>query len=230
MDYIIINSVNSNTIKGLLIQLLPPISKPKIRFKTEEIDGRDGDLVTKLGYSAYDKELSIGLHDNFDINEVINFFNSEGSIIFSDEPDKYYKFQILQQIDFEKLIRFKTAIVRIHIQPFKYSVTQQTLTTQTSSIVVNNTGNTVSKPVFKVYGTGNISIYLNNIQIFTVALGNEGNITIDIAKMEAYKDNVLKNRLVTGNYENFVLQPGNNTIRFSGGVTKFEISDYSRWI
>ena len=57
MAYIIINGVSSKTIEGLLIQTLPPISKPKIRTSAEEIDGRDGDVVTTLGYAAYDKTL-----------------------------------------------------------------------------------------------------------------------------------------------------------------------------
>lgn len=119
-NYIILNGVNSNTITGLLISKLPPITKPKIRTQTEEIDGRDGDIVTKLGYSAYDKEIEIGLYGNFDINEVIAYFNTEGTIVFSNEADKYYNYQILDQIDYEKLIRFKTAKVKMHVQPFKY--------------------------------------------------------------------------------------------------------------
>ena len=73
-DYIILNGVNSNTISGLLISTLPSISKPKIRTQTEEIDGRDGDIVTKLGYSAYDKEIEIGLYGNYDTDEVIEYF------------------------------------------------------------------------------------------------------------------------------------------------------------
>ena len=82
-DYIILNGVNSNTITGLLISTLPPITKPKIRTQTEEIDGRDGDIVTTLGYSAYDKEIEIGLYGDFDIDDVIAYFNSEGTVTFS---------------------------------------------------------------------------------------------------------------------------------------------------
>ena len=121
MNYCILNGVKSTTIKGLLIQSLPPISKPLMRTSIEEIDGRDGDIVTKLGYSAYDKQMSIGLFGDYDVDEVIQFFDSEGTVIFSNEPDKFYKYQILQQIDFERLIRFKTATVTFHVQPFKYS-------------------------------------------------------------------------------------------------------------
>ena len=121
MNYVILNGVKSTNIKGLLIQSLPPISKPLMRTSVEEIDGRDGDIVTKLGYSAYDKPMSIGLFGNYDVDEVIQFFDSEGTVIFSNEPDKFYNYQIIDQIDFEKLINFKTATVTFHVQPFKFS-------------------------------------------------------------------------------------------------------------
>lgn len=121
MNYVILNGMKSKLIKGLLIQSLPPVSKPLMRSKIETIDGRDGDIVTKLGYSAYDKEMSIGLFGDFDVNEVISFFDSEGTVIFSNEPDKYYQYEILEQIDFERLLKFRTATVKFHVQPFKFS-------------------------------------------------------------------------------------------------------------
>lgn len=134
-NYIILNGKNSNEINGLLIQELPPISKPLIRTEVEEIDGRDGDIVTPLGYSAYDKELTIGLYKDFDVNEVAAYFNSEGTVIFSNEPDKYYYYQITAQIDFERLVRYRTATVTMHCQPFKYSATEQPITEDVSGTV-----------------------------------------------------------------------------------------------
>lgn len=122
MNYVIINGVNSNTIQGLLIQSLPPISKPLMRTEVVEIDGRDGDIVYELGYSAYDKQISIGLHGDFDIDQVIKFFTGKGTVIFSNEPDKYYNFQIINQIDYQRLLRYRTATVTIHVQPYKYAV------------------------------------------------------------------------------------------------------------
>lgn len=126
INYIELNGEKSTSVKGLIIQSLPPISKPKMRTSIETIDGRDGDIVTKLGYSAYDKEVSIGLHGDFDIDDAIAFFDSEGEVVFGNEPDKYYRYQILDQIDFERLIRFRTAKVKMHVQPFKYDAVDRT--------------------------------------------------------------------------------------------------------
>lgn len=123
MNYIELNGKSSLDVQGLLVQSLAPITKPKIRTKVEEIDGRDGDIVTRLGYSAYDKEISIGLYGNYDIDEVIQYFveNDKGTVLFSNEEEKIYKYEILDQVDFEKLLRFKTAKVKFHVQPFKMS-------------------------------------------------------------------------------------------------------------
>lgn len=126
INYIELNGEKSTNVKGLLIQSLPPISKPKMRTSTETIDGRDGDIVTKLGYAAYDKEVGIGLHGDFDIDDAIAFFDSEGDVVFSNEPDKYYRYQIIDQIDFERLVRFRTAKVKMHVQPFKYDAVDRT--------------------------------------------------------------------------------------------------------
>ena len=126
INYIELNGEKSTNVKGLIIQSLPPITKPKMRTSKEAIDGRDGDVVTKLGYSAYDKEVGIGLHGDFDIDDAIAFFDSEGEVVFGNEPDKYYRYQILDQIDFERLVRFRTAKVKMHVQPFKYDAVDRT--------------------------------------------------------------------------------------------------------
>ena len=128
VNYCILNGVKSSSIKGLLIQSLPAISKPLMRTQIDEIDGRDGDIVTKLGYSAYEKEMSIGLFGDYNIDDIIQFFDSEGEVTFSNEPDKYYNYQIIEQIDFDRLLRYRTATVKFHCQPFKYATVDRKFT------------------------------------------------------------------------------------------------------
>lgn len=232
MNYIELNGVRSTIISGLLIQSLPPISKPQMRTEVEEIDGRDGDIITKLGYAAYDKEISIGLYGNYDVDNVIAFFDSEGTVIFSNEPDKYYQYTITEQIDFERLIRFKTATVTLHVQPYKYSAIEKTRNylPRSQAIAVISNGNTFAKPTMTIWGAGDINLSLNGEQIFYIALGDTDYITIDTAEMNAYKGNVLKNRLVTGDYDNFALRVGMNQITWSGTISEIDIEHYSRWI
>ena len=150
-NFVIINGVNSNTINGLGINELPPISKPSMRVLTEEIDGRDGDITTNLGYSAYDKTITIGLFGTgYDINNIISFFNGEGTIVFSNEDDKYYKYKIINQIDYEALLKFKQATITFHCQPFKYPLTETPLEIEYDyieqtgeTLTLNNTGESI---------------------------------------------------------------------------------------
>lgn len=233
MSYIILNNKRNTEIKGLIVCSLPPITKPQKKVIIEEVDGADGDIITELGYKAYNKEIVIGLTYNYDIDEIIDYFNSEGIVVFSNENEKYYKYKIYEQIDFEKLLRFKTASVKMHIQPFKYSTIEATKTYDTTTqkeIEIRNRGNIFSKPTMTIYGQGDVAIYLNGNQMFNINLGNEEYITLDTEMMEAYKDAILKNRLVTGNYDNFKLNIGKNIISFTGSITKIVMSNYSRWV
>lgn len=118
-NHVTLNGVDSSTIKGLLISELPPIYKPLMRTQIEEIDGRDGDIITNLGYSSYERDMEIGLFGDYDIDEVIRFFSGSGTAVFSNEPDKLYRYRIIDEIEFERLARFKTATVTFYVQPFK---------------------------------------------------------------------------------------------------------------
>lgn len=361
MNYIVLNGVKSNTVKGLLISSLPPISKPLMRTEIEQVDGRDGDIVTPLGYSSYDKELSIGLYGDFDIDDVIAYFASSGTVTFSNEPDKYYNYAIYNQIDFERLLRFRQATVTFHVQPFKYStvgdevsanankynglpnatITKSGVTvaasdgaitisgtasayaeiylpinpitlnagsytlqltangsgagacptrligtvpsnvdsfsgnyiallnnatatatdtlaaaktynylwfyispgtainlaldvtllaTDAAGLTLVNMGNTVARPTIQLMGSGAIDLSINGNQVLALSLGESEYITIDAAAMNAYFGDVLLNRLVTGDYENVVLQPGTNTLTWDGEVQTLEVTKISRWI
>ena len=238
IPYIIINGVSSKTINGLLIQNLPPISKPKIRVNTEEIDGRDGDIVTTLGYGAYDKTFSIGLHGDYNVDDIIKFFDTQGRVVFSNELDKYYNFAIYNQIDFNKLIRFKTANVTMHVQPFKYSAIEKVITydydagLKSVNVPIRNNGNIYSKPKITIKGSNTINVLLSNTEILNVDLASSGEtIIIDVAAMNAYDENGnYLNRKVTGDYDKLILSAGVNDLNISGNITELAIDNYSRWI
>lgn len=238
IPYIIINGVSSKQINGLLIQSLPPITKPKVRTSIEEIDGRDGDVVSTLGFAAYDKAFTIGLKGDYNVDDVIEYFNTSGKVTFSNELDKYYNFAIYDTIDFNKLIRFKTANVNMHVQPFKYALDEPPIVFNNTNdqtianISVRNAGNIYSKPKLTIVGKNTVTVYLNNTQIFKIELSAAGEtIIIDAAGMNATdpEGNYL-NRQVTGDYDRFRLARGVNNLRVTGVLTSVTLENYSRWI
>ena len=232
--YVTINNKNSLELTGLYISKLPAITKPSKRATIEEIDGRDGDIITTLGYSAYDKVIEIGLVGDYDLDAIMNFFNQDGIITFSNEPERYYRFSILNKIDFEELLRFKKASIVFHCQPFKFSTIEEeksfSISSETEISIINN-GNIYSKPTIAITGNGNINLSLNDIEVMVLNLSNE-TIEIDTEKLEAYNPTTktLMNRKATGNYENLYLKEGNNIISWTGTISNIKIKNYSRWI
>ena len=156
MNSIIWKGVSSTTIQGLLISELPPITKPEMKIKETKIDGRDGSIIEELGYSSYVKTVKIGLHGNFDINQVIKYFTGEGDIVFSNELDKVYKAKICGKIDYTRLLRYRQASIPFLVQPFKYQLNEYLRETPTetasgTSIVISDKANDTPK-CFKIYG------------------------------------------------------------------------------
>ena len=237
MPFIVINGKSSLEVNGLLISVLPPITKPMMRVNAEEIDGRDGDIVIPLGYSAYDKEIEIGLYDQFDIDDVMDFFNQDGIITFSNEPEKYYKFAQYDAIDFEKLVRYRTATVVFHVQPFKYSLTEGERTFEFSSqetsgeLSIRNNGNYISRPTIKLTGAGTVNLSINGAEVMVVDMSENPIIILNSAEMNAYAPNLtLLNRKITGDFDNLVLRMGRNTISYTGTLTEIAVTNYSRWL
>lgn len=231
--WVLINGKPSYGVNGLIVTSLPPITKPKMRYSSEEIDGRDGDIITTLGYQAYDKTLSVGLHGDFDIDKVVEFFATSGTITFSNEPDKAYRFQQLENIDFERLVRYRTADVKLHVQPFKTGRLQRpkVFTSSDAQAVIVNAGNVVAAPKLTVEASGDIGLYLDGSQVLQVVNTGDYTLVIDVANLEASTpEGALMNRHITGDYQRLMLSPGKHSIKWSGDVKSLTIEDYSRWI
>ena len=146
MNSLIWKGVPSTTIKGLLISELPPITKPPMRVLETTVDGRDGSIIEELGYSTYDKNVVIGLHGSFDINKVIKYFTGEGEVVFSNEPEKVYTAKIVGQIDYNRLLRYRHAVIPFRVQPFKHKYLEayketQTATATGTNLVLKDSGN-----------------------------------------------------------------------------------------
>jgi len=209
MNTIIWKGVPSTTIDGLLICELPPITKPPLRVKETTIDGRDGSISEDLGFGAYDKSISIGLRGNFDINKVIKYFTGEGEIVFSNEPDKVYTAKVIGQIDYNRLLRFRTAVVTFRVQPFKHKYNEahnepQAITATGTSIVVPDVGDAKQR-YFSIYGkTTQNGTPTPDSPVELVSIGESGSITVDVGEqsMTIATPNGLRGIPVTsgGNY------------------------------
>lgn len=232
MAEIIWKNKSSKEVKGLIITNIPPITKPKMKVNKIEIDGRDGDIVEKIGYESYSKNVGIGLTRDFGIDEIIKYFTGDGELVLSDEPDKVYIASIYDDVDYERLLQMRKSTIKFHVQPFKYlkdeSKVSLNVTTQ-KSVQVTNKGLEVSKPIFVLEGSGTIEIAVNGSNIFKYTFpSGENKVVVDSLEEEAYLDGVYKNRNMLGEFPK--LEVGKNTISWTGTLTKIEIQPKSRWL
>jgi len=232
MGNIIFKGTNSDTISGLLISELPDITKPPRRQEAIEVDGRDGDVYRYKGYDTYKKTLQIGLHGTYDIDEIANFFSGEGAVIFSNEPTKQYTARIVDNIDFERLVRFRTAKVPFIVQPYKKLVGEDNVTGSTSPLTVENLGYEDSLPTIIIVADADevVEIDVNAQTVLSVTMPPEGTITIDGEALNCYNSNADKNQFVTMAGDFPTLLSGDNEISWTGDVTSVTVIPNSRWL
>ena len=234
MNYVIWNNKDSRDIKGLLISELPPITRPKMRVKETVIDGVDGSIIEEIGYESYDKPMVIGLKIGADIDEISEFFSGSGEVVFSNEPDKYYKATIINRIDYQRLLRYRVAQVTFRVQPFKYNrveVARELVDDRIKSMIVENLGNHTAKPIITIKGQGLVDLAFDGEYICAYTFPeDEDTVVIDCEKQDAYKDNanILRNRYMQGDFP--VLKKGSTQISWVGDVRNIRIEKYSRWL
>lgn len=229
-NWINFKGVDSRDFDGLIICELPSISKPQMRVEAISIDGKNGDIAEFLGYAAYDKTLKIGLTRSQNIDAVVQYFSGKGEAIFSNEPDKVYRREIIDGVNYERLVKFRVADVKFHTQPYKYLRNEPAVILEIddqTSLLVENLGLETSLPIITLHGEGIITLSINDVAIFQVDIDDKF-VTIDSEKEESYKGNVLKNRFMMGEFPE--LLQGKNMITWAGNLSKIEVHPKSRWL
>src|SRR5690554_83609 len=77
----------------------------------------------------------------YDIQEI-----DGSSKVIINELDKYYDAFVLEQIDYEQVLRFKKATVTFLVQPYKHATGEE----KTTSRVLINQGNTECLPLMTI--------------------------------------------------------------------------------
>ena len=226
MNYCIFKDINSLEL-GLYMERCPEKISPKRRDETFTVPGRHGNLTTTDGaFESYIRSTEFIVKDKKKIDEICAHFKGSGWLIFSSEPDRKYKARVANQIEFSHIIRrFKRFVVEFEIQPFGYDVFEQTLV-KTAPFSLFNIGTVDSEPLITIFGTGNITLYVNNQSISLKEIA--GSITIDSEMQNAYNGAASMNNKMSGEFP--ILSLGENHITWLGNVTKLEIQPNWRYI
>lgn len=218
--FFIFNGISSENY--MTVDKLPPIVRATKDIEKIEIAGRDGFLTNDLGsYKSTIKPVECWIKNLDNIDFICSWLSGSANTIFSNEPDKVYKATIINQIPFNKILReFHSFIIQFDCQPKKLSLNNDIFTLITSPGNIDNIGNTNSRPIIKVYGTGDIQLIINTsiVQLYNVV----DYVTVNSDILDCYKDAVLKNKDMAGEFP--ILTPGNNTISWVGVCSKVEIT------
>ena len=151
--------------------------------------------------------------------------SANGYCILEDSynPDEYCYAQFLGPIDLDtRLLQAAELTLQFDCRPERFLKSGNEVTEVTSSTTIENPTLFTSKPLLKVYGTGNF--LMNDISV--TINESEDYLYIDSDIESIYKNDILFNNNVTiGDFP--VLKPGENIITLNEDITKIDI--IPRW-
>ncbi len=216
---------------GIHIERRPVIPKPQRNIEYIEVPGRSGSL--KVDDESY-KDIVIPVQCGFrntnvasKAEEVKSWLDGgEGQLIFNNQPDRYYLAHVSEQMDirqeFKILGKF---VVNFRCRPFQYDTNNEVITLTLPGTVFNP-GTLNSEPIINVTGSGDITLTINQVSI-QLSEVNES-ITIDSCLKDAYKDTMLQNSKMNGDFP--ILKPGLNSITWTGAVSSVQIIPNWRYL
>lgn len=225
------NGQDSYTDFGLVVEKRPFIPKPERNIQYIEVPGRSGSL--KVDDTTY-KDILIPIQCRFKDEQVPEHADlikpwldsGEGQLILSNQPDKYYLALVSEQVDInQELQAFGKFLVNFRCRPFKYAIDNGVISLTVPGSITNP-GTVTSEPILLITGDGDITLTINGLDIQLT--GVSGSITLDSVLKDAYKDTLLQNSLMNGDFPVFV--PGENTISWMGAVTSVLITPFWRWL
>ena len=224
-DYFIWNGTKS-TDYGIHVSEHPPITVPSERQTYTSVPGRPGSLTTLEGDDVYDDmtlTCTCWIEDSAQIPKIAKWLKGSGKVTFATRLGGYYQARVTNQLSFEQVLKghpHRTFAVNFRCKPFWYQEENYMQTHNEQPFILNNPGSVYSEPIITVYGSGDITLAIGS-QLVEINELDKGSITLDTPLMEAYNGTDEMNSYVNGEFP--TLSPGNNTIAWTGDVTKVEI-------
>jgi len=203
-------------------------------YSRNSVPGRNGDIIFPENMRAnvihrYDCVITgSGAMNNYN-NLKNRFLSRQGYYRLEDSfhPTEFYQAFIDENFvpvfsQDRDMLRFQITFNR---KPQRFLKIGEEITTFTASGVISNPTRFQSRPLMRVYGTGQLSI--RPAQVITISEADEYT-DIDCDLMECFKGVVSKNEFVTFSTLDYpYIAYGDNTVTLGAGITKVEITP--RW-
>lgn len=227
---VIINNQNTKNL-GFALVGRPSIASADKKYETIEVEGRDGALTKFIGYQDLKFSLNFNILFQDDIKqklrEIKGLLSVAKTLAFDDSPNFFYKIKRCQISDTETIIKQSGVFsVEFIADPFEFESSSVLEYENPSNLLIRNNTTYFSQPVLKIFGQGNIKLFVND-DLIEVKNINEG-IVIDSEMQEAYYQNNTMNHQMLGDFPIFAI--GENKIRTEGNIDKIEILPQWRWL
>lgn len=227
-DKIWVNDVSSDTV-NLYVDTTPFPNKAEQVTHDITIPGRDEKIIISDDYyEDIQVDISTYTFDNtFDMLKVYKWLEGAKTLRTS-ESNFFYYYRVKKVLGIipNYLGHGRhNIIISFVCSPFKYKDTN-TIVKTAKTFSVSNTGGYYCRPVYKLTGSGDITLTVNNDANRIKVFGVNGSCTIDAERMLVYDDS--GNLLRTQGKIPFAVV-GNNDVVITGNVSKSEITLNERW-
>lgn len=241
---IIWNGISSETV-GLVVESFPNQPGPARRVQMIKIAGRNGDLLVDMG--AYDNYTQLyQVYFNAETKKTPAaaravrawLQKNQGYAKLQDtyEPDVYRMACFTGPLEIENLMnRYGRAVLRFNCKPQRFlNSTGGGISVTKTGTVIQNPTDFPALPIIRVNGSGSGEFSVNDTVVRIDSIIS--NVIFNSEIQDAYRGSPTQNTVdPDGSSQNAavyapefpVLQPGANTISFSGGITSLLIAP--RW-
>ena len=217
---------NGMDCRNMGVTLAGPVAivRPEERVKHVEIPGRSGDLTQVEGenvYNSYIQTATIQVRGGYRVRDVYRWLLGSGYVTFSGEPDRRQKARIIGAVTLNKHshnLDVWVGEIQFYCQPLKELLREETVEITSSGATVLNSGDVISKPLYKVTAAGTGFTFkatdsAGAEKTIAVTGTTSGSVYwVDCETMEVWNADMTEQltKNATGDFP--VLGPGSNTI------------------
>lgn len=229
VKYFILFNGRTSLDVNLKVESRPSKPSPQKRYEEVDVPGRDGLLYRDKGYG--DIEISISFNfisktpDKWDkdFRRIKKWLleNKDNTLKFSDDLEVFYKVNKVTIETPERILRRCGKLnVTFTCDPYTY------YTNGKEEVILGGkiyNFDLISRPIYRIVGEGLLTLNINGKSI-KANVGQE--LIIDTDKGLCYRDGIINNVSLKGNYQDMYLLEGENTFSWNNG---FDIYIIPNW-
>lgn len=239
MGYMIFRGIDSRQF-GVVVERIPIRARPERHHSVIDIQNGNSIVYAGQGYKSYTQPVVLGLRDTTEenIENIHDWLNGKGQLIFSESLDRYVEAVCYSQIAAQRIAGgLGKMTVNFTCLPYSYAVDNpwETLDLENAGddkqVWVYGDGNEESLPTIKLYGNGNLNLQVNSNWITVRNVSEYCIVDVPVRRVFDKDGNVINNETINDltklklNKKN----AGASYIKVSGNVTQVDIKKNTRW-